>query len=410
MSECIHSLFEDQANHSLDEVRERLVELEDREAMLKLPAILFVGIVLLAGLFGNLLVCVVYYLKFPASTSKYFILSLAVFDLLNCTIAIPAEMVDLRYDYHFNSPTICRIMRFTITFNTSASAGTLLAIAVDRYRKICRPFGKQMSLMQIKFCIVCAVMASLTVSWPATLLYGRNTRMYEGVEVFDCSFDDSVKDTSYPRVYIVVMTILCIASIGILIVLYVLIVMKVWRQKQKRKKITSSNWNKSSPSPSIASSARRLNCTNNDGANDLSGLQLDADVTNDVKRKQTSGQSQSIKTTLMLLVVTAVFVVSFIPYFTLMIVKSAVGYFEDDLHCNHSAMVAYKLFLRSFFINSAANPLVYSFWNDKFRVECKLFLTNIFCHPSTCSGNLKKDAFGLDTPTRLKNIEIVIDE
>ncbi|KAK6186823.1 hypothetical protein SNE40_006093 [Patella caerulea] len=385
---CDHPLFTDNKNHTIEEVKLRLSELEDREAIMKLPAILFIGILLLIGLMGNFLVCAVYHLKFPPSTSKYFIMTLAIFDLLNCTIAIPAEMADLRFDYHFNSPDVCRVMRLTISFSTSASAGILLAIATDRYRKICHPFERQMNSRETKLGIFLAIFGALMVSWPATLLYGRSTRIIEGVRVADCAFDDSVRNTCYPQIYIAILTAMCLTSMGVLIVLYTLIILRVWKQKKLRARFQSPVISEPVNS-SRCDCFKKLNCFD---SLDSRSASTEVDIYNvdqsmmEEKRKSNSNQNHSVRTTLMLLLVTAVFIISFIPYFALQILKNAVTNFEQNLHCNHVAMVAYKFFLRSFFINSAVNPIIYSFFNTQFRLECKEFLKRVFCsRGSNCS-------------------------
>lgn len=412
MTSCNHVLFSDGLNHTEPELKARLMLLENSEALNKLPAILFIGVLLLIGFCGNLLVCAVYYSKFTASTSKYFILSLAIFDLVNCLIAIPAEMVDLRFDYHFNSPHVCRIMRFTITFNTTASAGALLAIAIDRYRKICRPFERQMSLKETRLWIVFAVVGSLLLSWPATLLYGRRTEQMSGIDTYDCSFDDSVVDKWYPQVYIVILTVMCLATMAALVVLYVLIVIRVWRQKSRRKKMSRSAITKNS-SASLADSIRKLNCM---VGNTTEVMQLSADrdasiLSTEQRRRQNLNQNQTIKTTIMLFCVTMVFIISFIPFFALQIIKSIYPGFEDGLHCNHSALIAYKLFLRSFFINSAANPIIYSFCNDGFRLECKTVVRKVFCclcKQSSCCQS-PKPCEEINVPNQFRSLEAVPD-
>ncbi|ESP02649.1 hypothetical protein LOTGIDRAFT_171849 [Lottia gigantea] len=391
INECDHVLFTDGKNHSIAEVRSQLIELENHEALMKLPAIIFIGVLLLVGLVGNFLVCIVYHLKFPPSTSKYFIMALAVFDLLNCTIAIPAEMVDLRFDFHFNSPYVCRIMRFTISFSTAASACTLLAIATDRYRKICHPFGRQMNSKQTKLGIILAIIGALAVSWPATILYGRSTSIMEGLRVADCAFDDDMINTPYPQIYISVLTAMCLTSVLTLIVLYTLIVMRVWKQKRARGRFQSPVSN--GPQEPRCSNFR-FNCfeglENRSESVESDIFSATQDQNDSTEKRKT--HSYSVRTTVMLALVTAVFILSFIPFFVLQILKNAIPNFERNLHCNHPAMVSYKFFLRSIFLNSAANPIIYSFCNRQFRTECRDFLGRVCCsRPSDCSRPSSSD-------------------
>ena len=72
--------------------------------------------------------------------------------------------------------------------------------------------------------------------------------------------------------------------------------------------------------------------------------------------------------TLMLFIITVVFVLSFIPHLGLMVTIS----FKPDFLSNMSpaGVAIYNLFLRTFVINNMANPIIYGFCDKKFRSEC----------------------------------------
>ncbi|XP_067666072.1 orexin receptor type 2-like [Haliotis asinina] len=380
-------------NLSSEEAERMVWELENNEAKQKLGAILSIGIVLLVGFLGNILVCVVYHLKFPPSTSKYFIMTLAIFDLLSCTIALPGEIIDLRFDYHFNIPTLCRIMRFTITLSTCASVVLLVAIAVDRYRKICRPFENQMSFKETKLWIGLAIGLALSLALPTVLLYGQKTGTIAGFETTDCSFDQKYRHTLFPKVYLGITGTLCLLSFVLLIVLYVFIVTKVWKQRQKRKRMQMQNLKGSLPvtssSSSLADAKKKGQLAVKVVEAELpeNGSAFDLRLLNpEVKQRSKLQQKQTIKTTVMLFLVTLVFIISFIPHFALQILSIVSPGYLINIHCSQAALVAFKLFLRSYFINCASNPIIYSFCNPKFRTECKTLLGRLFCTSSCCNN------------------------
>ena len=126
---------------------------------------------MLLGLFGNSMVCFFYGCKSKSTPATCFILSLALFDMLACTVAIPVEIADMRFFYMFESVAACRLLVFVNHFSVIGSAFTLSAIAVDRYKRICKPFDKQLSLNQAR--IICGICAGLGVllGWPAIALY-----------------------------------------------------------------------------------------------------------------------------------------------------------------------------------------------------------------------------------------------
>lgn len=70
------------------------------------------------------------------------------------------------------------------------------------------------------------------------------------------------------------------------------------------------------------------------------------------------------KSTLMLFLITLVYIISFLPYYALAIIRQNKG-FESQL--STAGYMAFHLFLRSYQLSSAINPIIYSFCNSQFR-------------------------------------------
>ncbi|KAK3584532.1 hypothetical protein CHS0354_039267 [Potamilus streckersoni] len=158
------------SNSSIDK-NALLWEKSERIAIVLIPAFFFVGILMVIGFVGNLAALYFYGWKTKTTPATIFIFALAIFDLLSCCISMPMEISDMRYFFTFESLAACKLFRFVNHFAVIASALTLLGIAVDRYRRICKPFDKQMTITQAR--IVCGVCASASIlfSWPAMVLY-----------------------------------------------------------------------------------------------------------------------------------------------------------------------------------------------------------------------------------------------
>ena len=90
------------------------------------------------GVIGNSLVVYVYRRRFKKTSSNYFILTMAVFDLFSCVIGMPTELYDLNNPLTFYSNTGCKLLRGSYTFGIFGSAIILVEIAFDRFFKICR--------------------------------------------------------------------------------------------------------------------------------------------------------------------------------------------------------------------------------------------------------------------------------
>ena len=74
------------------------------------------------------------------------------------------------------------------------------------------------------------------------------------------------------------------------------------------------------------------------------------------------------RATVVAFLVTFVFIVSFLPHLSLIVSRTLVKDF--DLNLEGAGLCAYNIFIRSYFVNSVANPIIYGFMNTEFRKEC----------------------------------------
>ena len=83
------------------------------------------------------------------------------------------------------------------------------------------------------------------------------------------------------------------------------------------------------------------------------------------------------KTTRMLFAISIVFVVSFFPFFCVVILRAVHGrQFLASL--SNSQIVLVSIFIRSSMISNAANPIIYGLCNKQFRTECRRLIGR--CH------------------------------
>ncbi|KAL8623713.1 hypothetical protein ACOMHN_004777 [Nucella lapillus] len=91
------------------------------------------------------------------------------------------------------------------------------------------------------------------------------------------------------------------------------------------------------------------------------------------RKKSVSKARGSVKkiptrTTFMMFVLTVIFIVNYLPYLLLVSLRSRMGL---DALVGTLGLNGYHISLRSYFLNSAVNPLVYSFCSARFRQECR---------------------------------------
>ena len=218
-----------------------LAEHNYQKFVLLIPIVVYVSILMAIGLFGNVLVCVYYGCKTRSSTSSFFIVSLAVFDLMVCSITMPNEIVDLRYMFVFNNISACKIPRFINHIAANGSATVLLVIAFDRYRRMCRPLRPQLEIKHAKIAILCSIIFSLFLSWPAAIFYMpvavqlRNN--YNDSVLLNGSVCTTTRDDEY-KLYLwafnILQFVIFVIATLILCVLYSLVGRSIYRYKKRR--------------------------------------------------------------------------------------------------------------------------------------------------------------------------------
>ncbi|XP_071102839.1 orexin/Hypocretin receptor type 1-like [Haliotis cracherodii] len=388
---------------------EYLDGLSNAEATRLLPVMVYLGILMIVGLVGNCLVLYVHFRKFNPSTTRTYVVSLAFFDLLSCLISVPGEIVDLRFSFTFEAVALCKAERFCTTFTSLASGFTLMAVAVDRFRRICHPLKQQLQTSGARKVVLGACLLSVLFSWPVIAIYGKRSvdteyRLIKGIE---CSTDDEYRVTKYPAIYTGSLSLIFIISFVTMIVVYTFIGRRVFQQKKFRKVSTSKSLQRSrslsgsdkmpasSTSPRPAPEMDRPSY--DEGPSEYSTASIDPHVKDFsltrkpsfMKRLQKGAQdSRSRKTTFMLFLITMVFVLSFLPHLVLKGVQAAKRSFPGD--ASTAALIFYNIFVRSYFLNSISNAFIYGFCSPRFRKESKALLQALMCHKRCASLSISK--------------------
>ncbi|KAL4234503.1 hypothetical protein ACF0H5_006146 [Mactra antiquata] len=405
---------------SEDILFEKLVQYNDAKATLYIPVIVYMLVLTIVGTFGNILVCCVYCCKPTKSSSHFFILSLAVLDLLTCVIGMPTEITDLRFPYMFYASAACKLLRFVESVTTIGSSMILIAVAVDRFLRICR-LGKMISVRVAKRICVAGLFVGVALSWPACFIFGEATEELEpGVWGVDCSTDDSMHGTIFPPLYYGFLGLLFICCFIFFSVIYTKIGLQIWRQKKAKighKHNRDSDFSAKSSRAFSNSSTRESHTTDGEetdkaespaetGSDPISTDNSSEQMNNGYHKKKSGSKdrkfsaisSASVKsggttkrtikvtrTTVVLFAVTVAYVISYLPFLILMTIRSLKKDFEDNL--TPAQEVVFKFCVKSYFINNAINPVIYSFFNINFRKDAKKMIMRIFGVCCFCRRN-----------------------
>ncbi|KAK6184373.1 hypothetical protein SNE40_006856 [Patella caerulea] len=320
-------------SYTEEEINSYLDQLCHEARLRFMPAIIFVGILGLIGLVGNTLVLIVYYKSFRPKPSRSFILCVAGFDMMTNVIVIPSEITELSFRYRYPTNGLCvfiNFMRYTMAYGSTLS---LALICIERYNKICRPLKRQITTRTAKLIIACVALATI-LGIPTIFQYKVNGVKTDRVGILGrvCEPSDEFKDSILPFIHSFLPLITCIVFETLFIVLYSLIGFAIYKQRKFRQQFQVNG-----------------------------ALDKPKGMTPETGTKKVAKRH---KTTVMLMIITATYVLSFLPVIILNTVDSVLQ-FRNNL--NGAKFISYIIFIRLFFINAAVNPIVFGFMDKRFR-------------------------------------------
>ncbi|KAH3707873.1 D(1A) dopamine receptor-like [Dreissena polymorpha] len=404
---------------------ELLEEMNKNMALAVLPVTIFVGIEVAVGFVGNLLVIYVYLFRYHTCNFRYFVLCLALLDFASTATTMPGEIITQQNWYAYPLPVFCKVKSFFNIFTVAGEALCLCIIAVDRYRKVCAPFGWQIKARHaLLLCGVILAISAILAS-PVPFFWGvtKQATRYKDtvVNATLCEKDRNFINSNAPFIYVT------IAEVGISICLLVMFVLYIFVAKKlilnerrfRRHSVPKCAYVRTSSTPSTANALGSVKsrteesyCSMSDEVTQVHSQQEDAsekqiyletenslDFSSDIAvdmedvRSETmetvdkyhpdQNRTQKLKTfkeclkvhrqrlnkvrrkTFIMIIVTTVFIITCILYLTLLAFISR----ADDIlwHMNDNEKAAYFFFFRLVFINHVINPIIYGCLDQQFK-------------------------------------------
>ncbi|XP_017694702.1 PREDICTED: neuropeptide FF receptor 2 [Lepidothrix coronata] len=286
-------------------------------------------LIFLLCMVGNGLVCfVVLRSKHMRTVTNLFILNLAVSDLLVGIFCMPTTLLDnIIAGWPFGS-LVCKMSGMVQGISVSASVFTLVAIAVDRFRCIVYPFKQKLTIPTAVTIVAVIWILAVAIMCPSAVLLqvqeekhfrvilgpGNDTR-----PVYWCRED--WPDPAMRKIYTTVLFAnIYLAPLSLIVIMYTRI--------------------------SVALSHTA-------GAGERGQEQRHSTW----KRKQRAIQ--------MLVVVTLLFTLSWLPLWTLMLLSDYASLSDLQLQLINIYIYPFAHWLA--FFNSSVNPIIYGFCNENFR-------------------------------------------
>ncbi|XP_052762411.1 annetocin receptor-like [Mya arenaria] len=123
-------------------------------------AIAFASLMIVLGSVGNIFSVIYYGFKAPKTSTNVIITGLAIVDLIACFVFID-EIFELCFTVTYRSRAACKILYFVNEWLVVTSGFILLLVAVDRYRKICRPFQWQLTGKSSKLSFAAIILVAM---------------------------------------------------------------------------------------------------------------------------------------------------------------------------------------------------------------------------------------------------------
>ncbi|KAL8581951.1 hypothetical protein ACOMHN_027933 [Nucella lapillus] len=427
--------------------------LEDRNrerVSILAPYLVYLVLLMVFGLAGNTTVFVIYYRRFKPSSSRTFVLTMSLCDLLTNVWALVTEMADAFFPFTFYAVWFCKVSKMVMGMLVLFSGLVLVAVAVERQKVVCGMYTRNQPMTRMVRVSVCACcVLALLLSLPRVELYGSHAAAFNGSNItgVQCSIQDAYLASLFPLIYSILNALLFVVIVVIMAVCYGRVGVHIWMHRKRTRGLchtsvslspvgshshartgsvlksdmdssTVENHPKTDPkdddddsvfehspqtkpsspsSPSSSSSPQssahfHRQISNSSGristisgkilngtrrALKMSTLSSDtADVTIHLPSAAKSAIIQRIpsRTTLMLFVLTALFVVNFLPY---LILEAMLALEPTSSLWKWNLSVLLVLF-RSYYLNSAVNPVVYSFCSARFRYECRRLFRNLW--------------------------------
>lgn len=343
----------------------------------ELPVIVYLILLSVTGLIGNAHALIVYSLKYKRSNHRTFVIWLAVVDLIASCLSLPFETFDIRYSFTFSVETVCKIFR-EINYFVGVCSGFLLGIiAIERYRKACKPTGRQINEKEaIMACFVTVVFAVI-LSVPSLFMYGLANKQVNGsvINGTECTVLDSYRSTFGFQAYNFVMLVLSTTVFILCIIIYSFVGKVLFQQIRFRKRtqtITMGTKVNGSNDTSRKTSEQHVHDEESSSVHESNHKKCESLkhlTTQNKPMKKNRRFSRNKQITFMFLIATAVSYFWYLPHLTLTIIKSLSKSKFSAIELQLGSLT--DILIRTYFVSNVTNPIVYCLLDTKFRTELK---------------------------------------
>ncbi|RWS30918.1 SIFamide receptor-like protein [Leptotrombidium deliense] len=303
------------------------------------------------GIVGNcFVVAVVFRSPRMRTVTNFFIVNLALADILVLIFCLPATLLGNLFIPWLLGLFMCKAVSYLQGVAVSASINTLVAVSAERFLAICYPLKCQMSRKCARRVIILIWLFSLVVAFPWALYFTLSSIGEEQLEdTMLCveKWPDEVSEITY-----FVVANLCLCYLIPLIVItacYFAIWIKVWKRNI--------------PGEKGANTGKNIN------------IQMEAVM-----------QRSKLKVAKMMVVVVSCFVLSWLPLYIIFTRLKLGNALEPGSLEERILMISAPIAQWLGASNSCINPILYAFFNKKYRSGFAAIIKS-----KKCCGTIRHD-------------------
>ena len=363
-----------------------------------IPSDVLLVIFLIFGIVGNGLVLYVYHFRIHRDRSvRRFIFDLALVDFVASVTCSCSDLVMNLMPAKYYHTHLCKGTWVFNTFVTGLSVCLLMIISIQRYLKMCYPFGpfltrrKQHILMLISlvFSVICAV--------PPGYIYGsvHFQNPNKNLTGYRCSI---LKDERAMRIaftYGIFLLALEIIIVAALVIMYSRIGYALHRHFKRMSKYQSYDGGLDQPQIDQVSSVahkepktkeekagkplteyHEIKSVNGNGSHDHERTQAELSesarnlvIAHPQTQPEVENRDLMVRFTIMFVLITVVFVICYATKGTIMVIEALDPYFWENYDDMSRAWITFVYYLYIF--SYVINPIIFAIFDGKFKSELK---------------------------------------
>lgn len=340
---------------------------------------IFLGLYIILGVAGNILIIVIYQFKIKKKfEDRFFIMVLAILDICVCVTGPATYLLLNILPVMFYDNWGCKIAWFNGRNLSNTSGMLILVIAIQRYLKVCRPFGWQMTIRWQKAAVALLLISSVLIDIPILFFYGTSKIQNEilGVTGSRCGRRTNVSPDFELAIsiYFYCMFATALSFISGIAFMYVLIGRRIYNQMKKKrsmedglvtrnntKSVADMEFSKQEETSVAESQATTSQNVGTSGA-------VNPDGKRKIKKKKDKWATH--RYSLMFMTISAICGVTYVPS---LIVNMCVNLDSDEFWIYFSPIErqVYLFIFQFFLLNHVSNPFIYGFFDSSFRAEMK---------------------------------------